>query len=148
MAAGHIGTRIKTLRESRGMSRKQLGSILGMSELAVQGIESGRNDNLRADKIKLVCETFHEHPGFLLYGRSHDHWKKLLPSKAESEEQASDGLAGSNIPFILKRAIEDFVGKDALYLLENIKQLNAAGQNRARTLIDNLLKIREYRKSL
>lgn len=141
-----LGGRVKFLRESRGMSQEELGAILGLNKRAVEGIESGRSSNIRADKIKLLCETFHEYPGFLLYGHGHGYWERLLNSKARPESSPADALNGGSILLMIRKAVEETLGSEGVSLLNNIRQLNEAGQIRAKTLIDDLLKISEYRK--
>ena len=146
MAEEGIGLRIRALRESRRMTQEELGAILGMSKTDIEGLESGISSNLRADKIKLVCETFHEYPGFLLYGHGHDYWKGLFASKAQSIMNSSDGLGGVNVQSLIRKAVEDTLGTEGLPLLNSIRLLNELGQNRARSLVEDLLMIKEYRK--
>lgn len=127
------------------MSQEQLGVILGLNKKGIEGIESGENPNICAEKIKQVCETFHEYPGFLLYGHGHGYWERMLNAKT-GEAAISDGNTSANILSMIKKTVEEAMGPEGVALLIDIRQLNDLGQRRAKVLINDLLKIKEYRK--
>lgn len=145
MATESIGTRVRVLRESHGMSQERLGAILGMSETAVKSLESGKDNNLRANDIKLLCETFREYPGYLLYGNTLDYWNNLFSSSAGDGKEPSGIIDGTSITLMIKKEVENTLGAEGIFLLDSIRQLNEAGQKRAKVLIGDLLKIEEYR---
>lgn len=132
------------------MSQEMLGSILGIQKAAVEDLESGRNSNLRADTIKLLCETFHEYPGVLLYGRNHNYWDRMLANKVGDEKHLLDtekhGLSDGRMLFMIKSAVEDLLGAKGLTLMNDVRLLNDMGMKRAKVLIADLLKIKEYQK--
>ena len=146
MATESIGTRVRALRESHGMSQEQLGAILGMSETAVEGLESGKDHNLRASDIKLLCETFREYPGYLLYGNTLEYWNNLFSSSAGDGKGPQGIIDGTSITLMIKKEVENTLGAEGIFLLDSIRQLNEAGQKRAKALIGDLLKIEDYRK--
>lgn len=52
-----IGTRLKSLRQSRSISAASLAGHLGISELDVMALEQGRQ-HLQASQLLQVCELF------------------------------------------------------------------------------------------
>ena len=131
---------MKSLRESKGMTQTELGEILGIQKAAVQKIESGLNDNLRADKIILICKTFRIFPEHLLYGDDYigivleyDEDYNLLD---ESKKLALGSLV-----------LNDVVGQKGLELYQSDKHLNQNGLERLKLYADDLIKITEYIRS-
>ena len=125
------------------MSQKELGSILGIKEKAVEEIESGREANIRADEIKLLCETFRELPGALLYGRDYNYWEQLSEPDART---GKDALGDREMIFMVEGAMEGMLGAMGLTLMQDVRLLNDMGMRRAKALIEDLLKIEEYQK--
>ena len=70
----------------------------------------------------------------------------MNPAKARTAETPSDGLEGVDVRIMVRKAVEDTLGTEGPSLLNIVRQLNELGQNRARSLVEELLKIREYRK--
>jgi transcriptional regulator with XRE-family HTH domain len=62
-----IGTRIKTLRETHGLTQEQFGGIIGLDETAVSKIEHGKR-GLAATELARVCERFGIRSDELLFG--------------------------------------------------------------------------------
>lgn len=143
-----IGRRIKALRESRGMTREDLGGILGMDEQAVRELESGDDDDIRVGTIKCLCETFREYPGFLLYGHGHVHWSRMFEKTVGLNGESSDkgGLNSSGMMVMIGKTIESALGEKGLSLIHSVTVLNDSGLARAKSLVDDLLKIGDYRE--
>ena len=55
-------------------------------------------------------------------------------------------MEGVDVRIMVRKAVADTLGTEGLSLLNIVRQLNELGQNRARSLVEELLKIREYRK--
>lgn len=52
----NIGENIKTIRKTKGLTQKQLGQLLGVSQAAIGQFESGKS-NLTIDTIKKIADA-------------------------------------------------------------------------------------------
>lgn len=139
-----LGNRIKMLRESRGMTQEELGSVLGIQKAAVAKIESGKSANMRIDKLMLLCRTFNMFPASLLYGNSPALWTSVFNVE----------IGGDVIPLEETAAIakihaiaEARFGPKGIALLDAVSGLNEEGVERAAACLNDLAKIKEYRRS-
>lgn len=139
-----LGNRIKMLRESRGMTQEGLGSILGIQKAAVAKIESGKSANMRIDKLMLLCRTFNMFPASLLYGDSPTLWTSVF-----NVEIGSDVIPLEETAAIAKiHAIAEVrFGPKGIALLDAVSGLNEKGVERAAAYLNDLAKIKEYRRS-
>lgn len=146
-AEATIGMRIKSLRESRGMSKKELADILGINEDGVSELESYGDGDIHVDTVKRVCETFHEYPSSLLFEKDDEYWNQMLgkrPSSSRSDIDTTPPKA-NEMTMAVGKAIERALGKKGLTIIYSAIALNEAGLSRAETLISDLLKIGDYR---
>lgn len=137
-----VGDRIKALRESHKMTHEELGTALGMSEAAVRDIESGKSLNLKSDTLRALCETFNVFPRILLYDNDEDFWRKVMNFGSGGCDYLATFLKSPMGPKVLNCEI----GDKGASVLESLVRLNESGVNRAKTLIDDLLKISDYNK--
>ncbi len=63
-----MGSRIKTLREARGMSQSELAKIVGVSRGGVAQWELGIVTNIRLQAFIKLCDTLGTDPQYLIYG--------------------------------------------------------------------------------
>lgn len=63
-----MGSRIKTLRESKGLVQEQLGKIIGVSKSAVSQWEDGSTENIRLKHFFGLCTYFAVDPLWLAFG--------------------------------------------------------------------------------
>ena len=140
MAEESIGSRIKTLRESRKMTHEELGAAIGMSGEAVRDIESGKALNLKSDALRALCETFNVFPRVLLYDTDEDFWRRAMDFGAGGGGYLATFLKSPMGPAVLN----DEIGEKGVSVLGDLTRLNASGIARAKTLVSDLLKISEY----
>lgn len=57
-----VGNYIKGLRQSKGLTQEELGSIVGVKKAAVQKWESGIVTNLKRNTIQALAEFFNVSP--------------------------------------------------------------------------------------
>jgi transcriptional regulator with XRE-family HTH domain len=63
-----MGSRIRTLREARGMSQTELAKIIGVSRGGVAQWELGVVTNIRLQAFIKLCDTLGTDPQYLIYG--------------------------------------------------------------------------------
>ena len=63
----NIGENIKTIRKTKGLTQKQLGQLLGVSQAAIGQFESGKS-NLTIDTIKKIAEALEVSEYELMHG--------------------------------------------------------------------------------
>ena len=61
-----FGEKIKTLRQSHGMTLEQVGEMVGVGKSTVRKWETGDIANMRRDKIALLAQALGVSPGFLM----------------------------------------------------------------------------------
>ena len=137
-----IGSRIRNLRESRNMTKGELGAILGMDEDAVGEIESEKGPVLGADVLRSLCETFGVYPRFLLYDTDEEFWKRAMGFGEGGGGYIAGFLDTPMGPAVLREEI----GEEGIGVLKDLTRLSPDGVCRAKTLVDDLLKIADYRK--
>lgn len=65
-----VGNYIKGLRQSKGLTQEELGSIVGVKKAAVQKWESGIVTNLKRNTIQALAEFFNVSPASFVGGDS------------------------------------------------------------------------------
>lgn len=134
-----IGQRIKELRIQNNMTQAELGELLGVQKAAIQKYESGSIVNLRADKVRKLCEIFRVYPRYFIFEEQEDFWSSIFGD-------------GDGIPLIEKsdemivRFMEDRYGFAILRLVIAIIDLNKIGQSKVSDYIFDMHKIDEYKK--
>lgn len=139
-----IGRRIKELRESQGLTQEELGEAMGgLGKAAVQKIEAGKT-NVGADKIKVLCRIFKVLPSSLLFDSFLEFWRETFGIRLDENDPY---LADMKTLTTLNAVAEARFGRKGAALLHNIDSLNEEGIERATTYVNDLTKIKEYRKS-
>lgn len=142
-----IGSRVKTLRESRGMSQKELGDIIGLNPDDVSRLEAGVDQDISAETIKRVCEAFREYPSFLIFEEDDEYWDRMLDKKPSpnSSDKGTVPTKTTEMMTTIGTAIESTLGRKGLSIIHSMTALNETGLARASMLVSDLLKIRDYR---
>ena len=125
------------------MTQEELGAILGVQKSAVQKIESGRSSNLCADKIRALCETFNTFPSKFLYDTDEDFWARVMEFK---EGQESNHVADFMKDAVASKILDQELGMGGFRMFHGLVRLNEEGVERVRSYVDDLTKIKEYRK--
>ena len=137
-----IGSRIKNLRESRNMTKRELGVILGMDEDTVGKIESENGPVLGADTLRSLCETFGVYPRFLLYDTDEEFWRRAM----NFGEGGGGYIAGFLDTPMGPTVLREEIGEEGIGVLKDLTRLSPNGIYRAKTLVSDLLKISDYKK--
>lgn len=86
-----LGEFIKVNRESCGLSQKQLGSICGISDAAIQRIESGKTKAPKWEHLCIIAQKIHLHPLELLVTAGYITDEEINPNiKLHGLEKLSD----------------------------------------------------------
>lgn len=72
-----VGKRIKSLREKRGESQKELGKILGLTQNAISKLEQGKTALTFENQIR-IAEHYNVSHDYLCIGRNSDSMLDLL----------------------------------------------------------------------
>ncbi len=62
-----IGSRIKELRTSLGLTQEELGDLIGVKKAAINKYESGLVKNIKRDMQARLAEALHTDPASLFY---------------------------------------------------------------------------------
>ena len=106
-----IGVTIKKLRQEKGLTQEELGTLLGLKKAAVQKYESGQVQNLKHATIKRLCEIFEKSPSVFIFNEA-----ELMNEKRLSEEVG------------LIEQIQKTYGKEVIELLQSFVALDEAGK--------------------
>ena len=102
-----IGKKIKSLRESRGMTLEELGKKTGQTRQVIFKYETGLVTNIPIDKITKIATALDCSPAFLLGWEDNDDKKTkyIIPEESKHLSVAfCDGLKG-----LTQDDIDDFV---------------------------------------
>lgn len=138
----HIGQRIKKLRQTQGMSQRELGSILGVGKAAVQKYEANPNPNLSADKIRLLSTTFRVFPRMFIFNDQEEFWSSVFSLNESSYYSLSREFESLRHEI---KEVDEIFSRRILELNRTIAELNAVGFEKAEGAIGDLAKIDEYR---
>lgn len=61
-----IGTRIKSLRESKGITQTELAELIGTTKQNIYKYENGIITNIPSDKIELIAQRLSVSPAYLM----------------------------------------------------------------------------------
>ena len=92
----NIGENIKTIRKTKGLTQKQLGQLLGVSQAAIGQFKSGKS-NLTIDTIKKIADALGVTEWHIMYGmideevlekmrNNRKEYAKRFKEKTEAEE--------------------------------------------------------------
>lgn len=77
----NIGERVRELRKGRGMTQSELAEALGVDQVYVSRIESGRLKNVKPEVVKGLAELFNVSIEYVLVGDA------LVPMSKRTSEQ-------------------------------------------------------------
>lgn len=63
-----MGSRIKSLRDSRKLSQEQMGKIVGVTGASISQWESGSVKNIRPEHFLRFCAYFEADPFWVVFG--------------------------------------------------------------------------------
>lgn len=72
-----LGEKLKTARNAKGMTQKQLAEIVGVKHNSVCDWEKGKS-NPDPDMIELLCGTLEVTPTYLVGSKSDDEYSKII----------------------------------------------------------------------
>lgn len=64
----HMGTRIRQLRESKGLTQEELGQLVGAVRASVCQWETGRTENMRIPTFMSLVRALKTTPQYLAFG--------------------------------------------------------------------------------
>jgi transcriptional regulator with XRE-family HTH domain len=65
-----LGSRMRKLREDRGLSLVFVAEVMGISDSALSQIEKGHSKNAKLEGFLKFCAYFDEDPYYLVFGQS------------------------------------------------------------------------------
>ena len=110
------GSKIKELREKRGMTQEELAGLLGLKKAAVNKYETGRVVNLKRSTILKLCQIFDVMP------------QDLMDLGDGSDEPSSESAAPLSYPAWLSTSV--------LEVIKLISRLSATEQNQLKKYLD------------
>ena len=133
-----VGTRIKKLRQEKGMTQEELGNLLGITKSAVQKIESGKTE-LTADRIRCLCRIFKIYPRFFVYDSEIEYIHDLFgePNPFEVEHF----MKYPKIPYV-----EHVISQDMLSIMRLVIALNHDGRKRLFEYAQVLSKVSDFKR--
>lgn len=142
-----IGQRIKALRISKGMTKEELGAVLGRSAADVETIEASGNPNLDTETIRLLCDTLDAFPIEFVYGAGRGLVEKAM--SIAGIEGPHDHLAPLvENPAAFTSFVSQYLRLGKTGLLGSLQSINPDGLGRVRAYVEDLAKIDEYRGGL
>lgn len=119
-----IGAKIRTLRKQRKMTQEEVGKMLGLQRAAIQKYENDAVENIPVKTVEKLAILFGVSPMYLLG------W--------ESNEQK----LSQEVKTI--RSVQESFGKSAVSALELFTSLNAEGQSKIMSYLDDLSSLERY----
>ena len=149
-----LGTRIKKVRQSRGLTQLELAKRIGTSQTAIALWESG-NRSMSLEIIERISIALSVSASYLLLGE--EDLKDDLAVKDIKSSPLNNLTFSSKMPESIDEHCKNLLnvtydnlsdnGKsDAYKLLEAYSKLNNTGQNEALKRVRELSKIEGYRK--
>jgi transcriptional regulator with XRE-family HTH domain len=116
------GEKIKQARKKKGITQKQLGDKLGVSQAAIGQFENNKS-NPKLETVRRIASAMGVPIGELV-----DDWGKFSKEEIENDFKAE-------------------LPHDELDMLQDYRSLNENGKDEARKRINELTEIPKYRKS-
>lgn len=126
-----IGTRIKTLRKSIGLTQEELGELLGVKKAAVQKYENGVIINLKVDTIQKLGAIFKVSPAYIMG------WDKF-DEEYDTEEIKREIKIAELLSEVYEERDQELIDKTLL--------LNNDGRNQLHNYVNDLIEIKKYQK--
>lgn len=123
-----IAKKLKLLRKERGLTQKALSDLSGVPTITIQGYEAEKF-NPKVGQIEKLAKALNVTP-YDLAGPSY--WDEKFDVKQLSEQVSAFDK------------VSILYGEDAAQMLENYSCLNAEGQKKAATYIEDLVEIPKY----
>ena len=114
------GSKIKELREKRGMTQEELAGLLGLKKAAVNKYETGRVVNLKRSTILKLCQVFDVMP------------QDLMDLRNASDESSFDSAAAPH-------SQTTDLSPSLIELIDRINELSKAEQNQLKEFLDMTL---------
>ena len=118
-----IGTRIKSLRESKGITQTELAELIGTTKQNIYKYENGIITNIPSDKIELIAQRLSVSPAYLMG------WEEMLIEKTDCPCPNADNNVSEMIN-IFKKLTHTQQGK----LIERAKVMLEDNENEAEAL--------------
>ena len=130
-----VGTRIKTLREDKKMTQKELAQLLNVKQTAVSYWETGKREP-DLDTIKAICTIFEVTYNKLL----DDNWENYIEEVLEDFNENPMGT--SSVPFVDYNSSFDYSFKKRIVSYYNM--LNDLGKKKVDEYIKDLIDTKKY----
>lgn len=130
-----VGTRIKTLREDKEMTQKELAQLLNVKQTAVSYWETGKREP-DLDTIKAICKIFEVTYNKLL----DDNWENYIDEMLEDFN--GNPMETSSVPFVDDNSSFDYGFKRRIVSYYNM--LNDLGKKKVDEYIIDLIDTKKY----
>lgn len=162
------GSKIKEIRQQKGLTQKQLGDLCGMADSAIRRYENG-NANPKIETLQKIATALDEPLSIFLDDElfdastddkdlGTDHVSEILNKRMQKIAQNTDltntekanminDLITSN-HIILQESINHSTVAQKQLLSFYFNELNMNGRNKALDQVEMLTKIRDYRKDM
>lgn len=127
-----MGEIIKKLRLDADMTQEDLGKQLGVQKSAVRKWEKGEVENIKRNTIQDMAKVFKVSPCYLMGWEDAYNPNGRLADEVKLIEKTE-----------LEKAVKNYMGTDAVQLLQLFSKLNEQGKAKA---IGNLLDLTEIQK--
>lgn len=81
-----IGNRIKSLRESKGITQTELAELIGTTKQNIYKYENGIITNIPSDKIELIAQRLSVSPAYLMGWEDEQPTEPQKPTERELSE--------------------------------------------------------------
>lgn len=131
------------------MTQEELGNLLGVGKSTVQKYENGLITDIKASKLKILCDVFGVFPHLLIYEDEREYLMSFLSDHA-LKSQASTWVHEKPeqrelVEDMMIYVFEHRLGGDTLNVLSRLVGLNKHGLNRVAQYADDLLLTKKYR---
>lgn len=144
-----IGERIKKIRQEKGLSQKELGEKLNVSQQMIGQWETGKSNPKLANLQKIATTLSVSTNTFLKLEKNHTNDELMQLIKLHEEQQAELNKDNDTRHHLLTFHYDSMgkIGRDSLMeILANLKVLNNIGQQEASKRVEELTEIPRYTK--
>lgn len=141
----NFGDKLKEERKKKGMSQKELGQKLGVSQAMIAQYEKGD----RAPKIETInkiAQALDINPSILIRCNNNVSWIDLFSGDANFNHTLKELKENLNLEGAFQNIYEITQEDTETELLSNYRKLNDKGQEKAVEQVEMLTKIDEYTK--
>ena len=143
----NFGDKLKEERKKKGMSQKELGQKLGVSQAMIAQYEKG-DRTPKIETINKIAQALDINPSILIRCNNNVSWIDLFSGNADvrnhilNEILEEVDITEDDLQNIIETTQED-TEKELLF---NYRKLNDKGQEKAIEHVEMLTKIDEYKK--